>query len=398
MNVEELVRDTFREQAADGASAPPGFADRVLAVRRRRRARTIAGAAVATAAAVAMAVAVPFLDTGGDDVRPATRLNRSDIIGHTDQSPPRDMIAAGDIALTAFSRVQRVKQPDKDEIITRTYSLLDQRTGKYREDARWSFVDVSPGGRTAAVLERQLPAQRVGLLNLITGKVDRWIPVPQGVAGLDFSPDGTKLVATTYAKDPDRLYWSRRIEIHGDHGSTFEPQPTPSRTGFSVIDLAAGTAEWHKAPYWKDSARQSLNSRADFLFNHRGTLLYEHTYEKPYRVYRDLLGDKVAAPKAERELVGADAGASPDGKLLVDPSGVVEVASGKRVPKVPDMGLLAWADNKRLVAWQIDQNTKELPRRLVLITLGTDRIVPLSDYGTQDPYAVGHWNPMFSAR
>ncbi|WP_327427818.1 WD40 repeat domain-containing protein [Streptomyces sp. NBC_01236] len=403
MNVEELVRDSFREQAADGALAPPGFADRVLAVRRRRRTRTIAGAAVATAAAVAVATAVPLLDTGGDDVRPASRMNRSDIIAHPDQSPPRDLIAAGDTAVAAFSTTKQVKQPNKDKIITRTYSLLDQKTGKYVKDSRWSFVDVAPGMLTAAVLEPELPAKRVGLLNLMTGKVDRWIPVGQGVAGVHFSPDGKKLVATTYAKNPDRLYWSKRIPVN----DTVEPQSVPSRTGFTVIDVASGKGDWHKAPYWKDELGWSPNSRADFAFNHDGKLLYEQIAMAPGRIYHDLQGKKVPTPADEKHLGWTDAGLSPDGKLVGGgfagkgkeiASEIIDPLTGKRITKVPGQMLLAWADNKRIIAWGIIPGTNEFKQQLVLVTIGSDKIVPLSDFRTPKDNTAGRWEPLFSTR
>lgn len=77
MNVEELVRDSLRDLAAEAPSAGPGFADRVLAVRRRRRTRRIASVAAATAAVVGIAVAVPLLDPGKEDVRPANVLERT---------------------------------------------------------------------------------------------------------------------------------------------------------------------------------------------------------------------------------------------------------------------------------------------------------------------------------
>ncbi|MEV7894675.1 hypothetical protein AB0O63_10615 [Streptomyces cyaneofuscatus] len=59
MNVEELVRDSLREQAAGITPPPPGLAGRILAERRRRRARTLAAAAATTALVVAAAVGVP---------------------------------------------------------------------------------------------------------------------------------------------------------------------------------------------------------------------------------------------------------------------------------------------------------------------------------------------------
>jgi WD40 repeat protein len=348
-----------------------------------------------------MAVAVPLLDTGGDDVRPAGRMNRSGIIAHPDQSPPRDLIAVGDTVVAGFSTTKMVTQPNKDRVITRTYSLLDQKTGKYVKDSRWSFVDIAPGGRTAAVLERQLPARRVGLLDLMTGKVDRWIPVPQGVAGVDFSPDGKKLVATTYTKDPDRLYWSHRQEMHHDNGTWEEPLPVPSRTGFTLIDVASGKSDWHKAPYRKDAYGNSLNSRENFTFNHDGRLLYEFISKEPYRVYRDLWGRTVPTPAAETKLANEEIGFSPDGKLVGYPSGVREVATRKPVRKVPDadhIDPLAWAGSKRFIAWRIDEGQEGNPMRLVLITLGNDKIVPLSDFMTQDYYDPGHWEPLFSGR
>ena len=102
MNVEELVRDSLRELAVEQPSAGPGFADRVLAVRRRRRTRRLAAVAAAVAAVVAVGVAVPLLDGGKDDVRPAGVLEKDGINAHPDQSPPRDMIAAGDSVLAAY--------------------------------------------------------------------------------------------------------------------------------------------------------------------------------------------------------------------------------------------------------------------------------------------------------
>jgi hypothetical protein len=83
------------------------------------------------------------------------------------------------------------------------------------------------------------------------------------------------------------------------------------------------------------------------------------------------------------------------------PSGVREVATRKPVRKVPDadhIDPLAWAGSKRFIAWRIDEGQEGNPMRLVLITLGNDKIVPLSDFMTQDYYDPGHWEPLFSGR
>lgn len=67
-----------------------------------------------------------------------------------------------------------------------------------------------PRLETAAVLERDLPVRRIGLLDLVSGEVKRWIPVDRPVAGVEFSPDGTKLVATTYSQSPDQRVIAQR--------------------------------------------------------------------------------------------------------------------------------------------------------------------------------------------
>ncbi|CAM5497333.1 hypothetical protein SGRIM128S_09294 [Streptomyces griseomycini] len=205
MNVDELVRDALREQAAELAAPGPGFADRVLAVRRRRRTRRLVSVAAATTAVVAVAVGVPLLDTGKEEVRPAAVLDGNGVLAHPDQSPPRDLIAAGRSVLAAYYTAEPAVRSDDRAALTRTYWLLDPETGRYEKDDRWSFVAVAPGARTAAVLERELPARRIGILDLATGRVDRWIPVDRGVGGLAFSRDGGRLVATTYGEHPDLM-------------------------------------------------------------------------------------------------------------------------------------------------------------------------------------------------
>lgn len=44
----------------------------------------------------------------------------------------------------------------------------------------------------------------------MSGEVKRWIPVDRPVAGVEFSPDGTKLVATTYSQSPDQRVIAQR--------------------------------------------------------------------------------------------------------------------------------------------------------------------------------------------
>lgn len=408
MNVAELVRESLREQADQGPPVPGDFADRVLAVRRRRRNRTTVGAALAVATAAVVGVAVPAIDSDSDErgPRPASESQTDDVIAHPGQTPPRELIAAGGTALAAYSTSKDVKQPDGDAIVTRTYRLLDQKTGTYREDARWSWVDVAPGMRTAAVLEQGLPVKRIGLLNLITGKVDRWLPVQHGVGGVEFSPDGRKLVATTYAENPDRLDGDRPI----NDGKHEEPGPAdPTRTGFYVLDVASGDSSWSEVKTKRGGwGLADINTRQDFDFSRDGSLVYTGRIREPSQQYYDFRGRKKSPPPRERHLPWhVDARLSPNGKLAAgDFAGgvkttateVLDPLTGKRIAKIPGQQLLAWADDKRLIAWDIAPGTSEYRNRLVLVTIGSKKTVPLSGYRSSKADRVGRWTPIFAKR
>ncbi|MGV9569972.1 hypothetical protein ACWDRX_10365 [Streptomyces nigra] len=62
--------------------------------------------------------------------------------------------------------------------------------------------------------------------------------------------------------------------------------------------------------------------------------------------------------------------------------------------------LLAWADDKRLIAWERVTGLDEPYRpRLVLVTLGSDKVVPLS--GVREPdkdMQQQGWEPVFVRR
>ncbi|MDX3130522.1 WD40 repeat domain-containing protein [Streptomyces europaeiscabiei] len=407
MNVDELVRDSLREQAAEQPPLSSGFADRVLTVRRRRRNRSIATVAAATAAVVAVAVAVPLLDSGKDEVRLATEMNKSDIIAHPDQSPPRDLIAAGDVALAAWYTFDTVKTA-KDTVRVRTYRILDQKTGKYVKDSRWSQVSVAPGMRTAAVLEKDLPAERIGLLDLLTGKVERWIPVDRGVASVEFSTDGAQLVATTYSKNPDVLTLAGNdIDGDGKKNDTI-PVTVSYRTGFYLVDVDSGRAEWREVAPEKEGEMLTLNSRQDFSFSGDGKLVRSGLSMEPYDQYYDLKGDKVAKPANEKYLTwSVQARLSPDGKLAAGgfaggvrttASEILDPYTGKRLHKIPGQQLLTWVDDKRLIAWDITAGDSEFHNALVLVTIGSDKTLVLSGARKGNDGAPGRWNAVFATR
>ena len=204
MNVDELVRDSLREQAAEQPPAAPGFADRVLAVRRRRRTRTLASVAAATAAVVAVAVAVPLLDSGKDDVRPASEMNQSDIIAHPDQSPPRDLIAAGDVALAAYYTCED-RQAAEGRRRHRAHLLAprpeDRQVREGHQVVRSSTSPPACGPPPS--WRRTCPPSGSGCSTCSPARSSAGSRSTGASAGVAFSPDGSKLVATTYSKNPD---------------------------------------------------------------------------------------------------------------------------------------------------------------------------------------------------
>jgi hypothetical protein len=403
MNVEEVVRETMREQAAGERAVPPGFADRVLAVRRRRRRlRGLTSLAAVVAAVVAIAVGVPLLDSGREQQPPAVR--NDGISAHPDQSPPRDLIAAGDVALAAYYTAETVERTAEEGVRQRTYWLLDPATGRYEKDDRWSYVAVAPGMRTAAVLERELPARRIGILDLTTGRVERWVPVDHGVGGLAYSRDGGRIVATTYDGNPDL-----RHRVPGQEGAEAWLSLTgrPNRTGFLVLDVVTEESTWSAVPAGPDST-----SRRDFAFSRTGDLVYAQVVGERdgLQEFYDLSGEAVQAPADERYLRSdVPARLSPDGRLAaLGPakeredrswSSVRDPRTGEEVTKVRGATLLAWVDDRRLVAWERTPGIEEYQGRLVLVTIGSEEVVQLS--GTRvpdDDLDRQGWEPLFVTR
>ncbi|MGX1129739.1 hypothetical protein RKD49_001929 [Streptomyces glaucescens] len=403
MNVEELVRDALREQAAEQPSAGPAFADRVLGARRRRRVRRFAAVAMATAAVVAVSVGVPLLDSGKDDVRPAEVTEQRDVHAHPDQSPPRDMVAAGNVALAAYYTTEVVARSETEGVAERTYHLLDPGTGRYEEDDRWSYVAVAPGLERAAVLERQLPTKRIGLLDLRTRQVEAWITVDHGIGAVAFSPDGDRLVTTGYAEHPDL-----RVPAFGGVKDWVASFDTDNRTGFHIVELSSGKATWSATEPGDD-----VNFREDFAFGADGTTVWSRVVRgNSVRQYHDLRGDEIAAPAAERHLVwDALAGLSPDGRLAAGGLGrekgektytsLLDPRTGKEVGEVRGNGAMAWADDRRLITWERlpGSGTDTYRPRIVLVTIGSGKVVPLT--GVREPnetLARTEWEPVFAER
>ncbi|WP_329247353.1 WD40 repeat domain-containing protein [Streptomyces sp. NBC_01478] len=410
MNVDDLLRDTLREQAAEQPPAGPGFADWVLAVRRRRRTRRLVTVVAATVAVVAVAVGVPLLDSGKSDVRPSGVVDGDKVSAHPSQSPPHELIAAGNTALAAYYIPTTVKKSATETVSERTYWLLDRKTGTYVKSPKWSIVAVAPGLKTAAVLERTLPASRIGLLDLATGEVKRWIQVGHKVGGLAFSADGRKLVATTYTQNPD-------ADFHPADPNAGEPERLSSRTGFYVLDVASGKGTWGGVAVGgrrADGLSTFVNNRQDFAPTPDGRYVWAGgiASDEVNKLFYDSTGAEVPAPEngSKYLLSYVDAGMSPDGKRVAGDfagrkwttsSYVTDSATGAQT-EVHGQQLLAWADDKSLVAWDVGkgegEGKSEFHQRLVLVTIGSDKEVPLSGFRKGTDASAGRWQPVFAQR
>lgn len=403
MNVQELVRDTFQDWSQQDVRPSPGLADRVLRVRRRRRMRDFAAIASAITAVITAVTVLPGGVDGDESVRPQHFAET--VLAHPGQSPPRRLIAAGDTAVSALSATGWVKQSNGDKVLTRTWQLHNPATGRY-EKTKWAWLDVAPGMETAAVLEGELPARRIGLVDTSTGKVDRWIDVDRGVASVEWSPDGERLLATTYSRNPDRFSHEKPRNVNGKE----EPGPMQSRTGFYVIDVASGASKWSRLSFEQDEHGFGGNAREDIEWSHDGSLVRAPSIYAPGRIFHDLDGRKVPAPKAEKYVGYPEAGLSPDGRHVAGDfagrhgginSSVLDAMTGKTVNVVPGQQLLAWADDSHLIAWGCDpakcSGKGEFRNRLLVVSLESEKVIPLSGFRKASA-DHGRWTPVFSRR
>ncbi|GAB2595672.1 hypothetical protein GCM10027168_30370 [Streptomyces capparidis] len=421
-----LLRQALHEWPLDGVRPEPDLAGRVLrATARRRRARSLAVAGAA-AAVVLTAAAVPALDLGGDGHRGAGPAAER-VLARADESPPAGLVAAGEVAMSAYHTWRWEKRADGDKVRVRTWWLHDPQERRYARTP-WAHLDVAPGMRTAAVLEK-VPDRRVGIVDLATGKVTRWIPVDRPAGGLAWSPDGTRLAVTTYSGNPD-----------GTRGRF--------RTGYYVLDAATGEGPWRALPPQEGPVS---GPRQDIGWSRDGSLVHDRRPVAPYRDFYDMAGKRVPAPPNEA-YNDWTAGPSPDGSLTTEPplppdprgtatapasgkgggvdpnapsttileghvvgSGgepvedpaphpiahVYDTATGERVGSQRVQRQLVWADDEHLIAWTCDladcAGKKEFRNRLVLVDVTGREVVPLTGFreNSQEP---GAWVPLFTRR
>lgn len=376
----QLVEETLRTWA-DEARVPADLADRALRGRRRRLVWPVslatAGAAIAVACAVAIAtVGLPARHDPAPEANlvPLVRPNPdTGISADPAGSPPERLVAAGQVAMSAYYVVRQVEGEDYQR---QEWYLYNPTTGRYARTP-WASVDVAPGLRLAAVLESPLPVPRVALVDMATGGVVRRIRLEHTAGGLKWSPDGRRLLITTYRDNP---------------ANTEIPKPS-TRTGFYLYDLQSGTARFRAFP----PDRDNMNSQQDFGWSRDGSLIYAPTVTVPTKRFYRLDGRPAPAPKGEDKYYDFEAGHSPSGKL--PPTEILD-----RVPGLEQLNV--WADDSRLIALQCDprpgrcEGKGEFHNRFVLVDLDKRygaRPTPLTGYreNSQEP---GSWEPLFTRR
>ncbi|MEU7912537.1 hypothetical protein [Microbispora bryophytorum] len=413
-----MLKQTLEEWSRE-VHVPADLAGRALRHRSRLRLTRFAGAVSCAAVVAAVALLVPLVvaprfappvGPGGAPVAVPVQPYRQttpaqDVLADTENSPPKTMIAAGRVAVSAYY-TWRSRTVAGRKVLDRTWYLLDQVTGSY-EKTEWGWAEVAPGLRWAAVLEKDLPVRRIGVFDMETRRVTAWVPVDHPVGGVVWSPDGTRLLATAYDESPDLDRTSvdeRRcpgqVPATPDNPRRPPQMISTSRTGFYVVDVATATAgDFHAVdPCLTDNS----NVRRDFGWSDDGTLVREasNIWKRPDAFY-DLDGRPHDAP-AGYVITESRAGVSPDGALLAGPDGmptaVTELATGKIVGRQQVLQLLAWADDRRLIALGCAGTCgNEFHNGLVLVGVDGEDMVQLSVYrkNSIEPEA---WQPVLTLR
>jgi WD40 repeat protein len=377
-----LLHDTLEDWAGE-VRVPHDLADRAL---RRRAWKPVGAAALVMAMVAGVALFVAVQGRPEPVVRPATGVTLparpspapTDVRTDTENSPPARLITAGRMAVSAYYTTRREATSADLERIRRTWSLYDPRTGGY-ERTPYAWVDVAPGLQVAAVLEGDLLSRRLGVLDMNTREVLSWIDLEHQVASVTWSPDGKRILATAYSSYPDVL------RGRGDQAS---PTGASSRTGYYVVDVEDGTADYHELPplpgHESNERIINPNGRQDLGWSLDGTMIWAPTTATPDRLFYSLDGEPQDAPEGQRYRRWSSLSAiSPDGRLALGPDGlptkITEVGTGKVAGRQRVLQLHAWADDDNVIALGCAGTCgNEFNTGLVLVSVDGSRMTQLT--------------------
>ncbi|MFC5813915.1 hypothetical protein [Nonomuraea harbinensis] len=392
-----LLRETMEEWAGQ-AEVPHDLADRAL--RRRRRGLLPAGAALLAAAVIA-AVAVFVTVQPPGPVLPAVTVTLparpspapTDVRADPDHARPTKLVAAGNLAVGAYYTLRREKGENGLDHVRRTWHLYDPRTDSY-EETPWAWVDVAPGMRVAAVVQGDLLGDRIGVIDLDTRQFLSWIQLGRRAGHVAWSPDGTKLLATTYSSYPDEL---------PTDGVAWRRKDSP-RTGYYLIDVPTGRAEHHALPPLPstDGPPSNSNGRQDLGWSLDGSLIWGPTVDiSPERVYYGLDGRPAEPPPGEAFNRHGESKISPDGRLELGPDGlptaIIERRTGKVAGSQNVLQLIGWADDEHVIALGCAGGCEnEFRNGLVLVSVDGRTTVPLT--GVQESQEDGSWRWVLTPR
>ena len=425
MSLDQLISASVRDLAdeADVSVTATDIVDAALRGRARQRTARLV-TAIAAVMAVTAAILVPTLVTqkgltaaGGvkpsptaATIRPSSSTTTSkwvrlplshahtgntSISAHPSDGPPVHLIAADDVALSAYYKQSGRPSGDSTSPVTFHWSLYEPWTRTYQK-VPWAYLDVSPGLGLAAVLEGPASTNRIGIIDMRTGSMLNWIHTSHPVGMVAFSPDGTRLVATTYAPGGDPRAGSM------------------DRNGFITIDLTNGQQTFHAISHDQLLKSQEAADTEPYngaVWTADGKYIY-FKYDMGLDVQFFEPNGSPAHPDHAAELTfewGQSATISPDGtKANAGFTGQgnaaqtsVKSLDGGRTYNQPVQQLLAWANNGALVAWGCGTNcagSGEFHSRLVLTSLDGRSVTTLSGPQKGNDASPGQWEVLMTRR